>query len=67
MHHGSLNNPSRANGDFREQIFARDCNNSGETEEVCYITMLGVIVVPGFNASSQQTLLLSPAPHPIQC
>ena len=31
---GSLNNASRANGDFREQIFARDCNNSGETEEV---------------------------------
>ena len=21
-------------GDFREQMFARDCNNSGETEEV---------------------------------
>ena len=33
-YHGSLNNPSRANGDSREQIFARDCNNSGETEEV---------------------------------
>ena len=33
-YHGSLNNPSRANGDFREQIFARHCNNSGETEEV---------------------------------
>ena len=28
--------------------------------------MLGVIV-PGFNAASQQTLLLSLAPHPIQC
>ena len=28
---------------------------------------LGVIVVTGFNAASQQTLLLSPAPHPIQC
>ena len=23
-----------ANGDFRQQIFARDCNNSRETEEV---------------------------------
>ena len=33
-YHGSLNNPSRANVDFREQIFARDCNYSGETEEV---------------------------------
>ena len=33
-YHGSLNNPSQANGDYREQIFARDCNNSGETEEV---------------------------------
>ena len=28
---------------------------------------LGVIVVLGVNAASQQTLLLSPAPHPIQC
>ena len=38
-YHGSLNNPSQANGDFREQIFACDCNNSGETEEVFrYIT-----------------------------
>ena len=35
-YHGSINNPSRANGDFREQIFARDCNNSGETEEVYF-------------------------------
>ena len=26
--------------------------------------MLGVMVVLGFNAASQQTLLLSPAPHP---
>ena len=33
-YHSSLNNPLRANGHFREQIFARDCNNSGETEEV---------------------------------
>ena len=33
-YHGSLNNPLRANGDFCEQIFAHDCNNSGETEEV---------------------------------
>ena len=32
--HGSLNNPLRANGDFRKQISARDRNNSGETEEV---------------------------------
>ena len=32
--HGSLNNVLGANGDFREQIFARDCNNSGETEGV---------------------------------
>ena len=30
----SPNNPSRANADFWEQIFARDCNNSRETEEV---------------------------------
>ena len=29
--------------------------------------MLGVIVVLGVNAASQQTLLLSLAPHPIQC
>ena len=29
---GSLNNASQTNGDFREQIFARDCNNSGGTE-----------------------------------
>ena len=29
--------------------------------------MLGVIVVLGINAASQQTLLLSSAPHPIQC
>ena len=29
-YHGSLNNPSRANSDFREQIFAPDCNKSGE-------------------------------------
>ena len=34
-YYGSLYNPSQANGDFREQIFARDCNNSGETGEVC--------------------------------
>ena len=34
IYQGSLNNPSRANGDFRKQIFARDSNNSGETEEV---------------------------------
>ena len=33
-YYGSLNNPSRANADFREQISALDCNNSGETEEV---------------------------------
>ena len=33
-YNGSLNNASRANGDFWEQIFARDFNNSGETEEV---------------------------------
>ena len=33
-YHRSLNNPSQANGDFRKQIFARDSNNSGETEEV---------------------------------
>ena len=33
-YHGSLNNPSRANGDFRKQICARDSNNCGETEEV---------------------------------
>ena len=33
-YHGSLNNLLGANGDFREQIFARDCNNSRETEEV---------------------------------
>ena len=31
---GYLNNPMRANSDFREQIFANDSNNSGETEEV---------------------------------
>ena len=30
-YHGSLNHPSRANGDFHEQIFACDCKNSGET------------------------------------
>ena len=36
-YHGSLNNPSRANSDFREQIFARDCNNSGETEQVLFL------------------------------
>ena len=35
-YHGSLNNPFRANGDFCEQIFACDFNNSGETEEVFY-------------------------------
>ena len=29
--------------------------------------MLGVIVVLGVNAALQQTLILSPAPHPIQC
>ena len=39
-YHGSLNNPSRANGHFREQIFARDCNNSGETEEVLELLSL---------------------------
>ena len=33
-YHGSVNNPLRANGDFRQQIFAGDCNSSGETEEV---------------------------------
>ena len=33
-YHSSLNNPSRANGDFCEQIFARDCYNSRETEKV---------------------------------
>ena len=38
---GSLNNPSRANGDFREQIYARDSNNSGETEEVVTFTIIG--------------------------
>ena len=35
-YNGSLNNASRANGDFWEQIFARECNNSGETEEVSF-------------------------------
>ena len=29
--------------------------------------MLRIIVVLGVNAATQQTLLLSPAPHPIQC
>ena len=33
-YHSSLNNPSRANGDYRKQISARDGNNSRETEEV---------------------------------
>ena len=33
-YHGSLNNPSRANGDLCEQIFARDCNSYVVTEEV---------------------------------
>ena len=33
-YYGSQNNTLQANGDFRKQIFARDCNNSGETEEV---------------------------------
>ena len=30
-YYGSLNNPSR--GDFHGQIFARDCNESGETQQ----------------------------------
>ena len=34
IYHASLNNLLEANGDFREQIFARDSNNSRETEEV---------------------------------
>ena len=38
-YHGSLSNPSQANGHFREQIFARECNNSGETKEVFQITL----------------------------
>ena len=37
---GSLNDPLRANPDYREQIFARDCNNSGETEEVSNLALL---------------------------
>ena len=32
--HGSLNNPSRANGDFHEEIYARNCYKSRVTEEV---------------------------------
>ena len=36
-YHRSLNNPSRPNSDFREQIFSDDFNNSGETEEVVKI------------------------------
>ena len=39
-YHGSLNNPSRANGDLAKQIFAHDCNKSGETEEVDKSNML---------------------------
>ena len=38
-YHGSLN-PSRAIGDFREQIFAHDFNNSGDTEEVNTFTFI---------------------------
>jgi len=38
---GSLNNLSGANGDFLEQIFARDCNSSRETEEVILICQAG--------------------------
>ena len=33
-YYGSLNNALQANADFNKQIFARDCNNSGETEKV---------------------------------
>ena len=33
-YHRFLNNPSGANGDFCEQIFACVYNNSGENEEV---------------------------------
>ena len=36
-YHGSWNNPSRANGDFCDQIFACDCNSSGETKGVIYL------------------------------
>jgi len=34
MVHGSPNNSFQGNGDFHEQIFACDWDNSGETEEV---------------------------------
>ena len=33
-YHGSLNNPSRANGDFREQIFARDNNRNRRSKRM---------------------------------
>ena len=38
-------NPSGAKGNFREQIFARDCNNSGETEEVLFFQQRISIIV----------------------
>ena len=34
--------------------------------KLLYNSALGIVVL-GINAASQQTLLLSPAPHPIQC
>ena len=36
-YYGSLNNPWQADYDSREQVFALDCNNSGETEEVIFL------------------------------
>ena len=43
-YHGSLSNPLRTNVDFPEQTFARNCDNSGETEEVNYIIKQGLVV-----------------------
>ena len=44
-YHGSLNNLWQANGDFREQIFARYCNDSGETEEVSFFCNVKLSIV----------------------
>ena len=44
-YYGSLNNLWQVNGDFHEQIFARYCNNSGETEEVSFFCNVKLSIV----------------------
>ena len=60
-YYGSLNNALQANADFNKQIFARDCNNSGETEKVINLVVYidrGVAMyktVALFNALGKQS------------